>query len=239
LSPEIQRHSSVVTSASASAEDLKAAAMALHGILDAEITAQQESPKDGLIGKLITEYLSREEIEREQIRGQMFMTIVAGHETTANTISMGMMQLFEGPDIYARVQKDFSLIPGMIEDMIRMHALADGVPARVATADLAIGGQEIKAGEGVITVISGPNYDPRAWDNPYELDIERNRRDHVAFSAGIHSCLGQNLARAELELTFERLFTRVPTLHVADVADPIEMVNDGYVYGVRRLMVEW
>ena len=239
LSPEIQRASGVITSAAASAQEFNAAAATLHGILDAEITAQEAHPKEGLIGKLITDYMSRGDIDREQIRGQMFMTIVAGHETTANTISMGMMQLFERPDLYARVRNDFSLLPGLIEDMIRMHALADGVPARVATADLVIGGQEIKAGEGVITVISAPNFDPRVWENPYQLDPERDSRNHISFSVGIHSCLGQNLARAELELTFQRLFTRIPTLRLADVADPIEMVNDGYVYGARRLMVEW
>jgi len=238
-SADIQRLAGITTSASASAEELAAAAGEMYSLLDAIITEQVKEPREGLIGKLITEHMSKGEIEHRQILGQTFMIIIAGHETTANTISMGMLQLFERPDIRERVTQDPSLIPGMTEDMIRMHSLVDGTLSRVAKADMVIGGQEIKDGEGVIVTISAPNFDPRYWDNPYELDIDRNDRNHVSFGAGAHSCMGQNLARAELHLAFEQLLTRIPTLRVADGPDAVQMQNDGFIYGVRRLMVEW
>jgi cytochrome P450 len=238
ISGEIQRLSGLTTSASTPADELMAAAQAMYGLLDAEINAQYENPREGLIGTLIEE--SRKgEIEHRQILGQIFMTIVAGHETTANTISMGMLQLLANPGLRARVAADPSLIPGMVEDMIRMHSLVDGTLSRVAREDLVIGGQEIKAGEGVIVTISAPNYDPRHWENPYELNIERNERAHISFGAGPHMCLGQNLARAELYLAFEQLLTRIPTLRVAFVSEPVVMQNDGFIYGVRNLMVDW
>ena len=199
ISGEIQRLSNLTTSASTPADELMAAAQAMYGLLDAEINAQYDNPRDGLIGTLIEE--SRKgEIEHRQILGQTFMTIVAGHETTANTISMGMLQLFREPQLRDRVAADLSLIPGMVEDMIRMHSLVDGTLSRVAKEDLVIGGQEIKAGDGVIVTISAPNYDPRHWENPYQLDIDRNERAHISFGSGPHMCLGQNLARAELYL---------------------------------------
>lgn len=238
ISSDIQRLSSITTSASTKADDLAAAAQEMYGLLDAEINAQYETPRDGLIGRLIEE--SRKgEIEHRQILGQIFMTIVAGHETTANTISMGILQLLEMPEIRRRVTADASLIPGMVEDMIRMHSLVDGSLSRVAKEDMVIGGQQIKAGDGVIINISAPNYDPRRWENPYQLDIDRNDRTHISFGAGVHSCLGQNLARAELYLAFEQLLIRIPTLRLADVPDAVNMQNDGFIYGVRNVMVDW
>ncbi|MGO4689683.1 cytochrome P450 [Glaciibacter sp. 2TAF33] len=238
ISGDIQRLSNLTTSASTPADELVAAAQEMYGLLDAEINAQYENPRNGLIGTLIEE--SRKgEIEHRQILGQTFMTIVAGHETTANTISMGMLQLLDAPAIRERVAADRSLIPGMVEDMIRMHSLVDGTLSRVAKEDMVIGGQQITAGDGVIVTISSPNYDPRRWENPYQLDIDRNDRAHISFGAGVHSCLGQNLARAELYLAFEQLLTRMPTLRLADLPEPVTMQNDGFIYGVRNLMVDW
>ncbi|WP_173922413.1 cytochrome P450 [Agromyces sp. Marseille-P2726] len=238
ISGDIQRLSNLTTAASTPADQLVAAAQEMYGLLDAEITAQYDNPRDGLIGTLIEES-KKGEIEHRQILGQVFMTIVAGHETTANTISMGMLQLFHLPEIRERVATDLSLIPGMVEDMIRMHSLVDGTLSRVAKEDLVIGGQRIAAGEGVIVNISAPNYDPRHWENPYQLDIERNDRGHISFGAGVHMCLGQNLARAELYLAFEQLLTRIPTMRVADAPDAVNMQNDGFIYGVRNLAVDW
>ncbi|WP_166875320.1 cytochrome P450 [Salinibacterium sp. ZJ450] len=238
ISGDIQRLSNIITSAATQADELVAAAQEMYALLDAEINAQYENPRNGLIGTLIEE--SRKgEIEHRQILGQTFMTIVAGHETTANTISMGMLQLFESPEIRERVTADGSLIPGMVEDMIRMHSLVDGTLSRVASQDMVIGGQQINAGDGVIVTISSPNYDPRRWEDPYQLNIDRNDRAHISFGAGPHMCLGQNLARAELYLAFEQLLTRIPTLRLADAPEPVEMQNDGFIYGVRSVMVDW
>lgn len=238
LSGKIQTLSTIATSASSSAEQLGAAAMEMYGILDAEITAQYENPREGLIGTLIQE-MHKGEIEHRQILGQVFMTIIAGHETTANTITMGMMQLMRSPETMARVTDDLSLVPSMVEDMLRMHSLVDGTLSRVAKDDLVLGGQQIKAGEGIIVNISAPNYDPRHWDAPYELNVDRNERSHMSFGAGQHMCLGQNLARAELYLAFEQLLTRVPGMRLADQADAIEMQNDGFIFGARHLRVTW
>jgi cytochrome P450 len=238
ISGDIQRLSGLTTSASTPTDELAQAAQEMYALLDTEINAQYDNPRDGLIGTLIEE--SRKgEIEHRQILGMTFMTIVAGHETTANTISMGMLQLFASPEIRERVTADTSLIPGMVEDMIRMHSLVDGTLSRVAKEDMVIGGQEIKAGDGVIVNISAPNYDPRRWENPYDLDIDRNDRGHISFGAGVHTCLGQNLARAELYLAFEQLLTRIPTLRLADAPQPVEMQNDGFIYGARSVMVDW
>ncbi|MFI5623344.1 cytochrome P450 [Nocardioides sp. NPDC051685] len=237
-SADVQRLASVTASAASSPEELAAAAGELYGILDRIITEQESEPREGLIGRLVTEHLANGEIEHRQILGQVFMIIIAGHETTANTISMGMLQLFAQQDIRDRVAASPDLIPGMVEDMIRMHSLVDGTLSRVAKADMVIGGQEIKNGEGVIVNISAPNFDPRFWDRPYELNLDRNSRDHLSFGAGPHMCVGQNLAREELYLAFHQLLTRIPTLRLAE-DDAVEMHNDGFIYGVRRLMVDW
>lgn len=238
LSGQIQRLSSTIISAATPEQDLASATKELFELLDEQIGAQYENPREGLIGRLV-EQSRNGEIERRQILGMSFEIVIAGHDSTANTISMGMLQLFASPDIRGRVTADLSLIPGMIEDMVRMHSLPDSSLSRVASEDLVLGAQPIKAGDGVIINLTAPNYDPRHWEDPYQLNIDRNDRAHVAFGGGTHACLGQNLARAELALVFEQLLTRIPTMRLADVPDPVEMNVDGFNYGVRRLMVDW
>src|SRR5207248_283020 len=97
----------------------------------------------------------------------------------------------------------------------------------------------IRAGEGVLARGYAANRDPRAFENADELDIERGARHHVAFGFGPHQCLGQNLARMELQIVFDTLFRRVPTLELGADVDDLPFKDDANIYGLYRLPVTW
>ncbi len=102
-----------------------------------------------------------------------------------------------------------------------------------------IGGASIGAGEGVIVSTLSANWDPAAFKDPAELDVERGARHHLAFGFGPHQCLGQNLARMELQIVFDTLFRRIPTLRLAAPAEDLPFKSDAVIYGMHELPVTW
>jgi cytochrome P450 len=111
----------------------------------------------------------------------------------------------------------------------------------VATEDVTIGGQLIRKGEGVLALLHAANHDPEAFPDPESFDIHResNGHSHVAFSFGIHQCLGQPLARLELQVVFETLFKRFPDLRLAAEFDDLPFKSQSFVYGLKELPVSW
>ena len=105
--------------------------------------------------------------------------------------------------------------------------------------DLDVAGTTIRAGDGVIVATDLANRDPDVYPDPDRLDLTRNPRNHVAFGFGVHQCLGQPLARVELQVVYPTLFRRIPTLARAVPLDEVPLKHDGAVYGVYELPVTW
>ncbi|HEX4221366.1 MAG TPA: cytochrome P450 [Pseudonocardiaceae bacterium] len=202
------------------------------------VDARAAQPADDMISRLIEKQREAGEIDREELVGLSFLLLVAGHETTANMISLGTIGFLENPEQLAAIKADPAKIPMAVEEMLRYFSIADAVP-RVAGEDVEIGGVTIKAGEGVIASTMSGNWDSDKFADADELDIERGSRHHVAFGYGPHQCLGQNLARQELEVVYETLFRRIPELKLAASLDEIPFKDDGLVYGAYRLPVSW
>lgn len=110
---------------------------------------------------------------------------------------------------------------------------------RVAVEDVEIGGQLIRAGEGIIAAGDAANRDEAVFDAPDRLDVTREARHHVAFGYGVHQCLGQTLARVELQVVYGTLYRRIPNLRLAVPVAELEFKDDMLVYGVRSLPVTW
>ena len=125
--------------------------------------------------------------------------LVAGHETTANMISLSTLTLLEHPEQLARLRSRDDLMPTAVEELLRFLSILDAI-LRVAKEDIEWGGQTIRAGEGVIFPASLINRDDTVYPAPDTLDLGRAARHHVAFGFGVDQCLGQNLARAEMEI---------------------------------------
>jgi cytochrome P450 len=150
-----------------------------------------------------------------------------------------VMTLLEEPEQLDLLRADPSITPTAVEELLRYFTIAEFVTSRVAVQDVEIGGVLVRAGEGVITLGNMANRDPDAFENADRLDFERGARHHVAFGFGAHQCLGQNLARLELQIVFDTLFRRVPGLRLAASVDDLPFKDDAAVYGLYELPVTW
>jgi cytochrome P450 len=137
------------------------------------------------------------------------------------------------------VRADPARTPAAVEELLRYFSIVDVAVARVATADIEIGDVLIRAGEGVVMLSSAANRDPAAFGHAGELDIGRAERHHLAFGFGPHQCLGQNLARLELQVVFDTLLRRIPDLRLAVPLDDVPLKDDAIVYGAYELPVTW
>jgi pentalenic acid synthase len=203
--------------------------MYLHDLVQKKI----DKPGDGLIDGLIAEQLAEGKLDHDELTSMSLAMLIAGHDTTAHMISLGTMLLLSKPDQLAKVRADEAAIPGAVEELLRYLTIATFLP-RTATEDIELGGHTIKAGDGVLVASSIVNR-----EQSDELDVDNPMRQHLAFGFGIHQCLGQNLARAELEIAFSHLFHRIPTLRLAVPVDEVPRQPVAVLSGVTELPVTW
>ncbi|SDP07907.1 pentalenic acid synthase [Streptomyces sp. cf386] len=199
---------------------------------------KQSEPGDGVLDELVHQQLRDGELDREELIALAIILLVAGHETTANMISLGTFTLLQHPDRLAELRADAGLLPAAVEELMRMLSIADGM-LRVAVEDIETDGETIRAGEGVVFSTSVINRDESVYPDPDTLDWHRPARHHVAFGFGIHQCLGQNLARAEMEIALRTLFDRLPTLRLAVPAEEIPFKPGDTIQGMLELPVTW
>ncbi|MEU7039939.1 cytochrome P450 [Streptomyces varsoviensis] len=220
-------------------EEALAARKKLGDYLDGLVAQFETEPGPGLLGTLVTEQLAKGTVDREELVSDAILLLVAGHETTASMTSLSVITLLEHPDQHAALRADPSLIPGAVEELLRYLSIADIAGGRVATADIEIDGQAIRAGEGVIISNSIANRDGSVFENPDAFDVHRSARHHISFGYGVHQCLGQNLARLELEVILTTLFERIPTLRLAAPVESLEIRPGTTIQGVNKLPVTW
>ncbi|GAA3520077.1 cytochrome P450 [Actinocatenispora rupis] len=220
-------------------DERMAAATEVREYLDGLVTEKEREPGDDLLGRQILRARADGTEDHGGLVSLAFLLLIAGHETTANMISLGTLALLTHPDQLGLVRDDPATTPLAVEELLRYFSIVDSGTARVAVADTEIGGQPIAAGEGVIALGLAANRDPQVFERPDDLDVTRGARHHVAFGFGPHQCLGQNLARAELTIVFDTLLRRVPTLALAGGVEDIPTKQDATIYGCYELPVTW
>jgi cytochrome P450 len=222
-----------------SQEDRQRAFAELRAYIDDLVTRKESEPGDDLVSRQIARQRQQGTFDHASLVSLAFLLLTAGHETTANMISLGVVALLTHPRQLALITADPDKTPMAVEELLRYFTIADGVTSRLATEDVEIGGVSITAGEGVIVSTLSANWDPAAFKDPADLDIERGDRRHLAFGFGPHQCLGQNLARMELQIVFDTLFRRIPSLRLATSAEDLPFKTDAVIYGVHKLPVTW
>jgi cytochrome P450 len=191
-----------------------------------------------IVSGLIRDHVLAGQLTRKELTHMLHLLLVGGFDTTANMIALGTITLLRHPDQLAELREDSSLVPGAVEELLRYLTVAHHVAFRLATDEIEIGGHCVHAGEGVIAPLAAANRDPEVFPDPDRFDIHRDARRHVAFGFGIHQCLGQHLARIELNVVFERLPRRFPGLALAVADDELRFKNS-MIYGVEALPVTW
>ncbi|MEU2874520.1 cytochrome P450 [Streptomyces olivoreticuli] len=184
-------------------------------------------PGDDLVSRL----LATGSIAPHELSGVLMLLLIAGHETTANNIALGVLTLLTNPQWIGDDR--------VVEETLRFHSVADLVSLRVAVEDVEISGQLVRAGEGIVPLVAAANHDENSFECPHMFDPSRSARHHVAFGYGVHQCLGQNLVRVEMEIAYRKLFERIPGLELAVPAEGLAYKHDGVVHGLHELPVRW
>jgi cytochrome P450 len=206
-----------------------------------ELVARKEcEPGEDLISRLLTDYVARGQLTRDTVAVNAVIMMQAGHETTANMISLGTVALLEHPDVFELLGQtdDAAVIARAVEELMRYLTIVHAQVDRIALEDLTIGGQLIRAGERVLMNLPAGNWDTEFADDPEKFDIQRNVRGHLAFGYGAHQCIGANLARVEMQVAFSTLARRLPGLRLAVPADELRY-KYADIYGMKELPVTW
>lgn len=215
-------------------EEKMGAYIALNTYLTELVTNKRAEPAEDILSDLAR----HDDLTIEELTGAAFLLLLAGHETTANMLSLGTFALLEHPEQAAELRADAELLPGAVEELLRYLSVAD-IFFRYATEDLQLGGETITKGSTVVVSLLAANHDPRRFENPDELDIHRNARGLLSFGHGVHQCLGQQLARIEMRAGFGGLLRRFPDLALAVPAAEVKLRTDMNIYGVHELPVTW
>lgn len=221
------RTRTLVAIRSSTDEQRNAAAKDLLRYINRLVDIKQKWPADDLVSRL----LATGAIAPHEMSGVLMLLLIAGHETTANNIALGVVTLLTNPEWIGDDRA--------VEETLRFHSVADLVSLRVAVEDVEISGQLVKAGEGIVPLVAAANHDENSFECPHMFDPSRSARHHVAFGYGVHQCLGQNLVRVEMEIAYKKLFERIPTLELAVPADGLSFKHDGVVHGLHALPVRW
>jgi cytochrome P450 len=236
-----QRASNTVTSSKSPPEVAVTATEELLDYLGAMAEKKSEAPADDLLSRLAVEQLRTGRMTSEQIASMAYVLLIAGHETTANMIALGTAFLLENPTQLDSIRggSDPRLLANAVEELLRYLNVVQSGRRRVASADMEIGGQLVREGDGMIVATDIANRDESAFDDPDTFDIHGRARHHVAFGYGVHQCLGQALARVELQVAYGTLFHRIPTLALAVPVEQLKFKHEMVVYGVEELPVTW
>ncbi|MEJ8278531.1 cytochrome P450 [Pseudonocardia spirodelae] len=214
-----------------------AASDELQDYLAGLVRVRRAAPRDDLLGAL-ADRVGAGELTEDEASASALLLLVAGHETTANMIALGTLTLLHRPDQLGVVRDgDDAQVRAAVEELLRVLTVTHTGRRRVATEDLELGGVTIRAGEGVVLAAETANRDPRQWEHPDEVDVARGTNRHVAFGFGVHQCLGQPLARLELQIAHPALLRRFPDLRVTVPDSQIAFRDEMAVYGVHALPV--
>ncbi|MFJ2442676.1 cytochrome P450 [Streptomyces sp. NPDC087658] len=235
-----QENSKIIIKKTSTPEERDTAVAELASYLGELMGRKTADPKDDLLSSVAKRVKDGELTPEQGVKTGMLM-LIAGHETTANMIALGALALLEHPDQMAllRDTDDPKLLASATEELLRYLNIIHTGGRRVALVDIEIADQVIRAGEGLIMPTAVANRDADLFPEPDRLDIQRDARRHIAFGFGVHQCLGQPLARMELQVAYGTLFRRIPDLRLATSLDKVTFKGDGLVYGVYELPVTW
>lgn len=187
---------------------------------------------DDILSALLAAEVDGEKLNRDQLNEFFLLLAIAGNETTRNTLSHGILALSEHPEQQQLLARDPGAIKPAVEELLRwatpvMHF------RRTVTTDVEIRGQHIPAGDWVLIHYLSANRDEEVFDRADEFDVTRADAGHAAFGGGgVHFCLGAQLARLELRVMLEELYSNVPGLKVTG---PPDRLRSSFFHGIKRL----
>jgi len=208
--------------------------------MTAHVEAKRAEPGDDLLSDLITTSDAAGGGLSDMVlvyTGQGLL--VAGHETTANMIGKMVAMLLADRRQWEALVADRLLVRGAVEEALRIDANPGLGMVRYLTEDLEVAGERLPSGTTVMCSMGAANRDETVYPSADTMDLSRTPNPHLSFGTGPHSCIGQSLARTELQVVLEVLLRRLPTLELAVAPDELNRVEGLAVGGLREVPVRW
>jgi cytochrome P450 len=237
-SPMFERPTQILLSGtSTTLEEKKAALDEFYDYVHEAIARKRAEPGDDLLGQL----LARGELSDDELAGVAWFLFAAGHETTGQTLAFVTFYLLYEPGRWRAVRTGGAPIERIVEELFRyLPIFRMAIPARTALEDVDLDGYLVKAGEPVTVFQNVLTRDPSKYSHPDAFDPSRDASGHMLFGFGRHMCLGQHLARLEVQVALEALMARFPALRLAVPRDQVPLIQSGFSHGVvAELPVEW
>lgn len=198
------------------------------------IEERRKSPTDDLMSVVANTKIEGGELPPELLDGFFLLMVIAGNETTRNTLTGGLMALTDNPEEREKLLKDPALISNATDEMLRWVTSVIYF-RRTATKDTNIRGQDIKAGDKVVMWYGSANRDEEIFEDGHLFRVDReNAKKHLAFGAGEHLCLGNRLGHMQIRILFEELLDRFPNIH--STSDPVRIPSN-FLAGISELKV--
>lgn len=172
-------------------------------------------PQDDLLTELVETRDGTERLDDDELVSMVLLLVVAGHETTANTLATGLYHLLTNPGSLEALRDDPAVIPAAVEELVRYDAATRNSVARYATRDVEVADVVVRRGEKLFVGLHPSNHDPAVFERPLELDVRRSPNKHIGFNVGPHFCLGAGLARMELQIALAALLERFSSIELA------------------------
>jgi cytochrome P450 len=218
---------------------LQAALEPLFGYLYQVVALRRADPGDDVLSRMIVLSSDNDRpLTDAELVDMNSALLIAGFDTTASMITFGLVALLNTPGEWDKLVADPSLAVPATEELVRYLGVGTGL-LRQATEDTRLGEQEIRAGDYVVVAIQSGNRDAALYPDADVLDIARKPGPHIGFGHGAHACVGQQVARMELNTVLAALATRVPALRLAVPVEEIEWKRDSVVRGPVELPVTW
>jgi cytochrome P450 len=198
------------------------------------VEERRKTPREDLISVLVHAEEDGHKLSEEELLANLILLLVAGHETTTNLIANGIYSLLTHPDQLLLLKEKPELIESAVYEILRFEGPIQLV-RRLAGEDIELGGQHIKKGDMVVVMLGACNRDPNEFENPDKFDITRFGKKHLAFSHGIHRCIGGHLAEAEGQIALQTIFTRLPDLRLK--TDKVKWCLPFELHGLKELPV--
>jgi cytochrome P450 len=212
------------------------AVMEMFSYAQGVIAQKRAHPADDLSSKLLAAEVDGHKLDDLDFQLFFLLLVDAGGDTTRNLVAAGLLALLEHPDEFARLRANLeTLLPSARDELLRWVSPVIYM-RRTARHDAEIAGQRIRAGDKVVRYFGAANFDERQFPDPYRLDLSRSPNAHIAFGAGAHVCLGQHIARVEIDALLREVIRRMNDI---ELREPAEWLPSNFISGPRRMPISF
>ncbi len=192
-----------------------------------------KNPEADLASQIVHAQLDGERLDERDFQLFFMLLVDAGGDTTRNLVAGGVYELMQRPDLLAEVKADLTLIPKLRDEMLRWVSPVIYM-RRTVTKTTELHGKSLAAGDKVVRYFAAANFDERKFSHPNQFDIQRDARPNIAFGSGTHVCLGQHIARIEIDCMLAEVLSRLDELQLAQ---PPQWLASNFISGIRHMPV--